>query len=269
MIAHVTAASLASREQVAGAPGQRGQPADQREPGRPRVDGHLRRAPAAADDRQRRAHPRHRAARRGAGHRLPAAAAQFRRAGSGACAAARALPGDGAGPLPRARHRGGHRTGVATARWRASCELRCARPARAVDIRPESSTHDQESPHEEARLPACLSPPPRLLAGAAMAQETKVADRHVRLDRLRAADAGQGSRPVQEARPGRDDQEDPAEGPPPGDRLAATSSARRPRSRPGSSGTPTASPRRRSSSSTRATAPTAWWSSRASPRSAT
>ena len=42
-----------------------------------------------------------------------------------------------------------------------------------------------------------------------------------------------------------------------------------PRSRPGSSGTPTASRRRRSSSSTRATVPTAWSSSPALPRSAT
>jgi len=51
MIAHVTAAALASREQVAGAPGQRGQPAHQRQPGRPCVHGHLRRAPSAAHDR--------------------------------------------------------------------------------------------------------------------------------------------------------------------------------------------------------------------------
>jgi hypothetical protein len=43
--------------------------------------------------------------------------------------------------------------------------------------------------------------------------------RHLRLDRLRAADAGQGGRPVQEARPGRVDQEDPPEGPSPGHRL--------------------------------------------------
>ena len=91
--------------------------------------------------------------------------------------------------------------------------------------------------------------------------------RHLRLDRLRAADAGQGSRHLQEERPGRDasrrSRRRTATWPSP----RATSSAPPPRWRPGSSGTPTAWPPRRSSSWTRATAPTAWWSSPTSRRS--
>ena len=83
--------------------------------------------------------------------------------------------------------------------------------------------------------------------------------RHLRLDRLCAADAGQGGRHLQEERPrrrrSRRSRRRTATWPSP----RATSSARRPRSRPGSSGTPTAWPPSRSSSSTRATAPTAWW----------
>ncbi len=43
--------------------------------------------------------------------------------------------------------------------------------------------------------------------------------RHVGLDRLRAADAGEPGRHLQEERPRRVHQEDPAEGPPPGDRV--------------------------------------------------
>ena len=97
------------REQVARPPGQRRQPADEREPGRPRLDGHLRGAPAAADDRQRRAHPRHRVAGRGAGHRVPAPADELAAARGRAPAAAPGLPGDGRGPFHRARHRGGDR----------------------------------------------------------------------------------------------------------------------------------------------------------------
>ena len=49
---------------------------------------------------------------------------QFRRAGDGARLAAQVGARDGARPLPRARHRGGHGAGAATARWRASCK-RC------------------------------------------------------------------------------------------------------------------------------------------------
>ncbi len=71
-------------KQVARAPGQRRQPAHQREPGRPCVDGHVRGPAAAADARQHRAHSRHRVARRRAGHRIPAPAAQFDLTGSGA-----------------------------------------------------------------------------------------------------------------------------------------------------------------------------------------
>ena len=44
-------------------------------------------------------------------------------------------------------------------------------------------------------------------------------DRHVRLDRIPAADARQGRRDLQEERPRRVAQDDPAEGPPPGDRV--------------------------------------------------
>ena len=105
-------------------------------------------------------------------------------------------------------------------------------------------------------LPSCAAA--LAYAATAAAQETKVEHRHFRLDRLRAAHARQGSRHLQEERPRRVDQEDPAEGPPPRDRLG-----RRPvrgddrrdldrlerqrRARPS-----------RSSSWTRATAPTAW-----------
>ena len=54
MIAQVTAAALASREQVARTSGERRQPADLGQPGRSRVDGDLRRAAAARHGRQQR-----------------------------------------------------------------------------------------------------------------------------------------------------------------------------------------------------------------------
>jgi hypothetical protein len=82
-------------------------------------------------------------------------------------------------------------------------------------------------------------------------------DRHLRMDRLRAADAREGGGlfkkhgldvTIKKIRRRTATSCSPR----------ATSSARRRRSRPGSSGTRTASRRRRSSSSTRATAPTAW-----------
>ncbi len=67
MIVHVTAAALASK-QIAGASGQRGQPAHLRQPGRPCEHGDLRGAPAAAHAAQHRVHRGHRAAGRRAGH---------------------------------------------------------------------------------------------------------------------------------------------------------------------------------------------------------
>ena len=61
------------------------------------------------------------------------------------------------------------------------------------------------------RSPGC----PRPL----LARRRQGRHRHLRLDRLRAAHARQGGRHLQEERPRRDDQEDPAEGPPPRHRL--------------------------------------------------
>ena len=83
---------------------------------------------------QHRAHPRHRAAGRGAGHRVPAPAAQLGRARAGARAAAQ--------PLARAWRTTAtsrptsprHRAGAPTVRWHASCARcpacrRCGSPA--------------------------------------------------------------------------------------------------------------------------------------------
>ena len=79
MIAHVTAAALASENKSLAHPAS----VDSLPTSANQEDhvshGHLRRAPPAADDRQHRAHPRHRVARRGAGHRVPAPAARARR----------------------------------------------------------------------------------------------------------------------------------------------------------------------------------------------
>ena len=62
-------------------------------------------------DPQHRAHPRHRVAGRGAGHRILAAADEFRRAGECARLVAQVGARNGTRPLPRARHRGGHGDG--------------------------------------------------------------------------------------------------------------------------------------------------------------
>ena len=109
------------REQVARPSGERRQPADEREPGRPRLDGDLRRAPPAADDRQHGAHPRDRAARRGAGDRVPAPARELGAARGGARAAAPAVRGDADRPLPRAPTSSAPPRWSGTARWRVSC----------------------------------------------------------------------------------------------------------------------------------------------------
>ena len=62
MIPQVTAAALVSENKQRAAPGQRRLDPDLRQPGGPRVDGRARRAPPAADGREPRAHPGHRAA---------------------------------------------------------------------------------------------------------------------------------------------------------------------------------------------------------------
>ena len=67
-------------EQVAGPSGVGRLDPDQRQPGRPRLDGPDRRAPCARRRRQRRAGPGARAAVRGAGPRLPAGRCRPRRA---------------------------------------------------------------------------------------------------------------------------------------------------------------------------------------------
>ena len=55
------------------------------------------------------------------------------------------LPGDADRPLPRARHRARDRAGAATARWRASCEP--CRACRRSGIRPElNSSLERISP---------------------------------------------------------------------------------------------------------------------------
>ncbi len=61
-------------EQVTGPSVQRGQPAHLRQPGRPCVDGHLRRAPAGRDGGQHGGDRRHRGDGRRAGYRIPPAA---------------------------------------------------------------------------------------------------------------------------------------------------------------------------------------------------
>ena len=64
------------REPAPRPPGRDRQPADLGQSGGPRQHGDLRGAPPARDDRQRRAHRRDRAARRGPGHRAAPAAAR-------------------------------------------------------------------------------------------------------------------------------------------------------------------------------------------------
>ena len=70
-------------EQVDGASGQRRFAADLGQPGRPRVDGDLRRPAARRDGREHRRHRRHRAVGRGAGCRVPQAAQDLQAARQG------------------------------------------------------------------------------------------------------------------------------------------------------------------------------------------
>jgi hypothetical protein len=78
MIAHVTAAALASENKSHGASGQRRQPADFGQPGRPRQHGDLRGAPSRPDGAQYVGYCRDRAAGSGAGHRVPPPAGDVR-----------------------------------------------------------------------------------------------------------------------------------------------------------------------------------------------
>ena len=70
---------------------------------------------------QHRAHPRHRAAGGGAGHRVPAPAAQLAGAGAGARAAARAVRRRCRPTATWRRTSSARRRSCAAARWRASC----------------------------------------------------------------------------------------------------------------------------------------------------
>ena len=90
MIPQVTAAALVSENKQTRLSGQRRFDPDLGQPGRPCLDGRARRAPAAADGRERDGRHRHRAAGRGAGLRFPRAADVQRAARGRARAAARA-----------------------------------------------------------------------------------------------------------------------------------------------------------------------------------
>ena len=185
--------------------------------------------------------------------------ASSRAARARACAAAQPLPVDAHRPPPRPgdRPRDGARRGrlarpdrPRAGRARGVRGLK-ARPAlsRPSLPRPSRSRHEaRRRTHRRTR---------RRLRRARAGNEGR--HRHLGLDRLRAAHARQGGGPVQEARarrrPCARSRRRTATSPSP----RATSSARRRRSRRGSSGTRTACRPRRSSSSTRATAPTAWW----------
>ena len=82
--------------------------------------------------------------------------------------------------------------------------------------------------------------PPRSLSGRRPRAGHQGRDRHVRLDRLRAAHARQGGRHLQEERPRRRRSRRSRRRTATSRSPRATCSARRRRSRPGSSGTPTA-----------------------------
>ena len=112
MIAHVTAASLASENKSLAHPAS----VDSL-PTSANQEDHVSmatfaRAAAAADDRQRGAHPGHRAAGRGPGHRVPAPAAQLARHRGRPRPAAPPLRRDARRPLPGARHRGRQHPGA-------------------------------------------------------------------------------------------------------------------------------------------------------------
>ena len=180
------------------------------------------------------------------------------RARGGARAAARALPAD-ADTTATSRP-----TSSAPPRWCADGALaRVLRTlpglARALDV---SGLNLHRSPRKERRMKKTCRPGSLAAAGLigmAQAQETKVAI---------GISGWTGFAPLTLAKEAGlfkkhgldvDDQEDPAEGPPPRDRLGRHP-VRRDHGRDlDRAGTPTASRRRRSSSSTRATAPTAWW----------
>ena len=183
---------------------------------------------------------------------------QLARARAGARAAARAVPA--------------RANATATSRPTSSAPPRCVARRLAVARVPHAAglagavdsgltqipTSSEQEPHEATTF-AARTRRRRAVATVRAGPGNQGRDRHLGLDRLRAADAGQGGGPLQEARPRRRRSRRSRRRTATSRSPRATSSARPPRSRPGSSGTPTASRRRRSSSSTRATAPTAWW----------
>jgi hypothetical protein len=143
------------------------------------------------------------------------------------CAAVPAMP---AGPLPGARHRARHRL---VHERRAVAHLAhglpelppvvavCMMQVHTRSTRfslPREETFDLHAllrlaSHPNVSMAAVPRSPSRQFCPGPGDQGRH---RHVGLDGLCPADAGQGSRHLQEERPGREHQEDPAEGPPPG-----------------------------------------------------
>ena len=101
MMAGITAAALTSENKGLAHPGERGQHPDLRQPGGPRQHGDPRGPPAPRHAGQPRERRRHRAARGGAGNRVPPPGAEFRGARGGDRRRARDLPALHGGPFPR------------------------------------------------------------------------------------------------------------------------------------------------------------------------